>query len=64
MPSVWVRRARTAADQDRATWTSVSEMSSTAPAATACGVGAPIRCRKRMLMPIRPAELGTVRLMN
>ena len=28
------------------------------------GVGVPIRCRKRTLMPIRPAELGTVRLMN
>ena len=48
----------------RAIWTSVSDTSSTAPAATAWGVGVPIRWRKRMLIPMRPAELGTVRLMN
>ena len=28
------------------------------------GPGAPIRCRQRRLVAIRPAELGTVRLMN
>ena len=44
--------------------TIVSDRSSTAPPATASPVGVPIRCRKRMLIPIRPAELGTVRLMN
>ena len=47
-----------------AAWTTVFEMSSTAPAATASAGGAPMRWRKRRFIPIRPAELGTVRLMN
>jgi hypothetical protein len=44
--------------------TMVSDTSSTAPEATACTRGTPMRCRKRRFIPIRPAELGTVRLMN
>jgi hypothetical protein len=44
--------------------TSFSETSSTAPAATASGGDAPIRRRNRTFIAIRPAELGTVRLMN
>ena len=46
------------------TCTTVSDTSSTAPAANASAGFAPIRCRKRRFIPIRPAELGTVRLMN
>ena len=45
-------------------WMTVCEMSSTAPAATASARGAPIFWRKRTLIAMRPAELGTVRLMN
>ena len=51
-------------DEEEAIWTIVSDTSSTAPATAACPVGTPIRCRKPRFMAIRPAELGTVRLMN
>ena len=47
-----------------AAWTIVSEASSTAPAASGLPATDAMRCRKRRFMPIRPAELGTVRLMN
>ncbi len=42
----------------------VLDASSMAPPAIASARGAPIRCRQRRFVAIRPAELGTVRLMN
>ena len=42
----------------------VFETSSIAPPAMASARGAPILCRQRRLVAMRPAELGTVRLMN
>jgi hypothetical protein len=55
---------RAGADSTSTSSTIVSDSLSTAPAATASPDGAPIFWRKRMVNAMRPAELGTVTLMN
>jgi hypothetical protein len=54
-------RTKGSVPSTRSALTSFSDTSSTAPAS---GVDAPMRCRNRTFIAIRPAELGTAILAN